>query len=213
MNGHYLQRLGISLPPSEVNKASLLMKEGYIRSMISDKENLLFTWAEWNLLNNRKQEALTILQQGINRFPDLIRTLPSFLMKNKINKENIRLILPPRVGSWIQFGAYIEKLRSAEEAEFYYRHALNYVSQEEKINPNHFIQVYRFYRKQKQPNEAIAVLRQGIEWLPDYAPFHITLGDYYKQESLPYKAREEYEQALILDPDNKSIKKRIESLQ
>ncbi|MCF8057523.1 MAG: O-antigen ligase family protein [Desulfocapsa sp.] len=213
MEGIYLQRLGVSLPPSEATKASLLMKESYIRSLNTSKEDMLFTWAKWHLLNNRKKEALPVLQQGLERFPGLTRKLASLLMKKQVDKEDIRLILPQRVDNWIQFGTDIEKLGLTEESEFYFRHALDYVSREETVSPKHFIQIYRFYMKRSQTDEAIAVLRQGIEWLPDHAPFHIFLGDYYKQQNSPYQAGKEYEKALFLDPENKSIQKRIQSLQ
>lgn len=115
--------------------------------------------------------------------------------------------------SWIQFGIVAEKQEMMEDAEFYFRHALAYVDQEESVQARYFTQVYSFYQRQKQTDEAIAALRKGIEWLPDYAPFHISLGDYYKRQDIPHRAREEYEQALILDPGNKSIINKIKSIQ
>jgi cytochrome c-type biogenesis protein CcmH/NrfG len=64
----------------------------------------------------------------------------------------------------------------------------------------------------KRTDDAINVLRQGIEHIPDHAQFHIYLGDYYMQQNIPYRAKEEYEQAKILEPENESILKRLKSL-
>jgi Tfp pilus assembly protein PilF len=59
---------------------------------------------------------------------------------------------------------------------------------------------------------ALEVLRLGIEKNPDYAPFHIWLGDYYAKEGITYRAKEEYQQALLLEPKNESVSKKIEML-
>ena len=98
-----------------------------------------------------------------------------------------------------------------EEAEYYRRHALDFIDMEETIKPWYFLQLYSFYQKQKQTDKAIDVLRKGIEQLPDHAPFHLYLGDYYKQQNIPYRAKEEYEQARILEPANESILKRLKA--
>ncbi len=211
LEGAYLQRLGLILTPTDNAKASRLMAEGYARSQ--NKEQLVFTWAEWLLRQNRKQEAVTVLQQGLDQFPTLARKLPPLLSGSQFSREEIQTILPKSVSTWIHFGDFLEKLGQMEDAEYYRRHALEFLDLEETVSPWHFTQLYSFYQRQKRTDDAVAILRQGIEWLPDYAPFHIYLGDYYKQQNIPYRAREEYEQALMLEPGNEKIRKRLQALQ
>ena len=61
-------------------------------------------------------------------------------------------------------------------------------------------------------NEAVNTLHLGVKWLPNYALFHIYLGDYYKKQKIPYRAKEEYEQALMLEPGNEKIRKLLLSI-
>ncbi len=211
LEGAYLQRLALILTPTDPAIAARLMEEGYGRSL--NKEKLIFTWAEWLLQQGNREEAMSVLKQGADQFPTLARELPPLLLGSNYNREEISAILPRKASAWIQFGGLAEKLGRMEDAEYYRLHALDFLAEEESIQAHYFTQIYSFYLKQKRTDDAVAILRQGIEWLPDYAPFHIYLGDYYKEEKIPYRAREEYEQALILDPGNKSVKRRLRRLQ
>ncbi len=208
--GAYLQRLGLLLTTTDSDKASLLMATGYARTR--NKKQLIFIWAEWLLRHNRKQEAQVALQQGLAQFPRMARNLLPLLTSSQFNREEIETILPRKVTPWIEFGKFKEDLGQMEDAEYYRRRALDFINMEETIKPEYFLQLYSFYQKQKQTDKAIAVLRQGIERLPGHAPFHLYLGDYYKQQNIPYRAKEEYEQARILEPANESILKRLKAL-
>ncbi len=209
--GAYLQRLAFSLTEDESAKATRLMREGYTRSQ--NKEKLVFTWVEWLLKQNRTEEAAIALQQGIGQFPKLASQLPPVLLGNQFSRKAITSILPQKVSAWIQIGKFAEKMGKLEDAEYFRLHALDFLKREEKIHPWYFTQIYRFYKKQKKETEAAEILRRGIEWLPDYPNFHIFLGDYYKKKGIPYRALEEYQQALLLEPGNRSVQHRIRKLQ
>ncbi len=211
LEGAYLQRLALLLTPADPNMARLLMKEGYRRGL--NKNELIFTWAEWLLRQDNREESIDVLKQGVKQFPSLARELPPLLLGSRYNREEIIAVLPRTAAPWIRLGSLAEKLDRLEDAEYYRLHALDFLAEEETIRPHYFTQIYSFYRKQKRPEDAVAILRLGIQWLPEYAPFHIYLGDYYKQKKIPYRAKEEYEQALILDPGSKNIKRRLRSLQ
>ncbi len=208
--GAYLQRLGMFLTTTNIDKAAQLMAAGYARGL--NKEKLILTWAEWLQRMNRKEEAITALHQGFSQFPQLApRFFPQMLIF-PFSREEIEAIFPEKVNIWIQYGKFKEELGQMDEAEYYRRRALDFIDKEESAKPGYFLQLYWFYQRQKQTDKAIAVLRHGIELLPDYGPFHLYLGDYYKQQNIPYRAKEEYEQARILDPTNESILKRLETL-
>jgi O-antigen ligase len=210
LEGAYLQRIGLLLTTTDNAKASRLMAEGYARS--HNKKELIFAWAEWLMNQNRIPEATAALQQGMERFPDLSKRLPSLLLRNQFSREEIEAILPQKASAWIQVGNFAEKMGKTEDAEYYRLHALDFLEQEETIQPWYFNQIYRFYRKQKRTEDAVAILRKGIEYLPNHAPFHLYLGDYYKQQNIIYRAKEEYEQALMLEPGNEKIRKRLQNL-
>lgn len=210
LEGAYLQEIGLSLPQEDNGVASLLMTEGSKRGL--NKEQFTFVLAEWYLAQDKRQQAIAILQQGAERFPSIAENLPQFFLLYKFSKEEIITSLPPHPPTWIALGKFLEKVGQLEESEYYLSHALDYLDQEETIKPSYFMQLYSFYRRQKRTDDAINTLKLGIQWLPNYAPFHIYLGDYYKQQNIPYRAKEEYEQALILEPSNEKIRKRLQSI-
>lgn len=209
--GAYLQRLALSLKADNGKNATKLMEEGYIRS--HNKEKLVFTWVEWLIQQDRTEEAAVALQLGIGQFPSLALQLPPVLLGNNFSREAIVSILPQKISAWVQIGKLAEKKGKLDDAEYFRLHALDFLKQEEKVKPGHFNQIYSFYKKQKKDDEAADILRQGIKWLPSHPTFHIYLGDYYKKKDIPYRAMEEYQQALLLEPGNRNIQRRIKKLQ
>ncbi len=210
LEGAYLQRIGLLLPPEQKEEASLLMSEGYKRGL--NKEQLVFVLAEWYLQQNEREKAMLVLQQGAEQFPNVAKRFPSFILFYKLSRPEINSILPHKTSTWITLGTFLEKAGQIENSEYYRSHALDFLEQEETVKPWQIMQLYYFYKKQKRIDEAVNTLHLGIQWLPDYAPFHIHLGDYYKKQNIPYRAIEEYEQALMLEPGNEKIRKRLRSV-
>ncbi len=211
LEGAYLQRVGLHLPKDKEALTAILMTEGYKRGL--NKEQHVLVLAEWYMNREERQKAVFVLQQGSRQFSDIAKRLPPFLLNYHFTRDEITQILPEKPGPWIALGVFYERAAQVEESEYYRRRALEFIANDDKILPSYFTQLYQFYRKQKRINDAVAVLHQGIEWLPDYAPFHIYLGDYYNKQKITYRAREEYEQALMLEPGNDRIRKRLERLE
>lgn len=210
LEGAYLQRLAMTLPPEKNEIARKLMAEGYVRSQ--NKEKLGFIWVEWLLRQDRTEEATKAIKLGMAHFPNLARKLPPLLLVNHFSKDEIISILPSNTQSWIQLGTFAEKMNQLENAEYFRLHALDFLEQEQTIKPKYFNQIYWFYKRQKKDEEAADILRQGIEWLPDYTKFHLYLGEYYQKQDIIYRAIEEYQQILFLEPGNTKVRQRLEKI-
>ena len=61
-------------------------------------------------------------------------------------------------------------------------------------------------------DEALGVLRRGIEAIPDHAGLRVTAGALYRQMGNDTRAAEEYRAALIIDPGNGAAKSGLERL-
>ena len=107
----------------------------------------------------------------------------------------------------------MEKAGDLEESEYFRSQALEFVQAEEKIEARWFVQLISFYRRHDQNDKALAVIRQAIEKIPDNARFHSWLGDYYRKEGILYRAKEEYEQAAILEPKNNSYRRKLKKVE
>ena len=186
------------------------MAEGYVRS--HNKEKLGFIWVEWLLQQNRIEEATKAIKLGMAHFPNLARKLPPLLLVNDFSKDEIISILPSNTQSWIQLGIFAEKMNQLENAEYFRLHALDFLEHEQTIQPSYFMQIYWFYKRQKKDEEAADILRQGIEWLPDYTKFHLYLAEYYQKQDILYRAIEEYQQILLLEPGNTNVRQRLEKI-
>lgn len=211
MNGIYLQNIGLFLADTSPEQSKILLADAYARALHRDK--LVLTWAGWLLQTGERQEAVAVMRKGAGDYLNLVSSYFSLFTGYSFSREEIADILPESTASWIRVGKFMEKRGDLIESGYYRSHALEYLDREKIIKPWYFGQLYGFYRRLNQEDKAIAVLRQAIERLPNYAPFHVYLGNYYKKEGIDYRAREEYEQALLLEPGNEKVGNKLKQLE
>lgn len=211
MNGIYLQNLGLFLADTSPEQSEILLKDAYARALHRDK--LVLTWAGWLLQTGERQDAVEVMRKGARDYRNLVSSYFALFMGYSFSREEITDILPESTASWIRLGKFMEKRGDLIESEYYRSHALAYLDREKIIKPWYFSQLYGFYRRLKQEDKAVTVLRQAIERLPNYVPFHVYLGNYYKEEGIDYRAREEYKQALLLEPGNEKIRNKLKQLE
>ncbi len=211
LSGIYLQRLALMLTPVDKQKAEQLMLAAYARAL--NKAPLILTWADWLLSLDERDKAILMLKNVFHDKPTFVKMFMPSLTAHAFTHQEIAELLPDSVTAWIAYGSLVEKLGNTDDAEFYRSGALDFLNQEEEIRPWFFTQLYWFYKRQKNHEQALMVLRQAIDSLPDHAKFHVFLGDYYRKEGIPYRATEEYKQALLLEPADEKTRKKLQKLQ
>ena len=205
MDGNTLQGIGFLV--QDTSKAEMLLEKGYQRNL--DDDELAVTFVEYLLQKGERDKAVAVFGKILQKTPALLQKWAPLLEEISFSREEIAEILPHSVDSWIGYGVLLEKANKPVEAEYYFSTALSMIPDEEEIKPQWFQTVIRFYIRNGQPEQALLLLRQAVEAMPDYADFHIQLGDYYKKEGITFRAKEEYERALIVDPGNRSARKRL----
>jgi tetratricopeptide (TPR) repeat protein len=211
LSGVYLQRLALMLTTIDKNAAEKLMSIAYARAL--NKDYLILTWAEWLLSINEREKAVKMLQKVFADKAGLVKKFMPAITVYSFNRLEITAMLPDSVSAWAYYGSLAEKQGKMEDAEFYRAHALDFLDREEVIRPWYFSQLYWFYYKLKKYDQALVVLREASERLPEYAKFHVYLGDHYRREGIMYRAKEEYEQALLLDPADEKTREKLDKLQ
>ena len=211
MHGIYLQRLGMMLPEPKGEEAASLMREGYKRAL--NKEHLTHSWAEWLLLTAQRTQAVEVLRARLKVDPAQFVQMIPMLQINEFTREEIQRVLPSSPDGWIRYGDYLEKTGNIEESLYYRQKALAYIDYEPELKVGWIVQLIHFYRRHKQQEQALEIIRFGIEKIPEYAPFHIWLGDYYKKAGVTYRAKEEYEQAVMLAPENDAYRRKLQKLE
>ena len=208
MEGVYLQRLGFFL--ADEKKGGGLIRAGYQRAL--QKDELAMSMAEWLLIKGRRDEAGKILRERLLVFPQLLGRVLPLIDLYQINRQEIASILPPSAEAWLQYAGIRGSLGDSEGAAYSIGNALQYLHREQQPEPQWYQQIIDFYRSQGEELRALEVLRQAVDRLPEHAPFHVQLGEYYEKEGIVYRAKEEYERALILDPSSASARSRLRRL-
>ncbi len=208
LDGAFLQRIGLMLPQERQQDAEYLLQKGAERTV--KKDQLMLTHVEWLLATKQRDKAIEVLRESIALKNDLVTVVIPLLQSFAFTKEELAAVLPKNVKSWMKCGTLLEKIGSLEDAEYFWQHALDFLNNENNIEPIWFSQLYNYYRKQKDDRKALEVLRLGIENIPNYPRFHEWLGDYYTREGIIYRAQEEYQQVLLREPLNESVRRKIE---
>ncbi|WP_419176494.1 O-antigen ligase family protein [Desulfosediminicola sp.] len=202
-SGVDLQWLG--LLTENADTAAILMEEGYKRAR--HKNDLVMPYLEYLLRQGERQRAAALMQEKLELENGLVKRVAPFFSEFDFSRDEIDYALPKTPSVWIIYGDYLQKTGDIEGAEYYRSNALNHIDSTEEISPHWYQQLISFYNSTKQRDKAVRTLRLGVESVPNYAPFHTQLGDYYRTEGITYRAEEEYRTALLLDPRSKGAKR------
>ena len=211
MSGLVRLRLVCLLPEHSVCDFQLQM--GAVALSSINIVGLLGGWVEWLLITGKRDQAIEVLQGRFAQNPRQLIQMVPIMVTYELSRSEIERILPRSVQSWIRYGEYLERIDDIEGAGYFRAGALDFLDRESEVRPGWFTQLISYYRRQKQPEKALAVVRLGVEKLPDYAPFRIWLGDHYRQQGITYRAKEEYERAVMLEPGNDSYRKKLRKLE
>ncbi|MCI5131787.1 MAG: hypothetical protein D3904_09730, partial [Candidatus Electrothrix sp. EH2] len=210
MNFAYLQQLGLLLASDDPVRARNFLEIGYKRA--GQKKRALQTWAEFELSRPERKEKLERLKKELERNPKFLIFFYPLLIKYRLDQEEIAAILPERTSVWIAFWERIQQENKTEQYAFILERSFDFIKNESELRPRYFIEAARYYREKKKEAAAEKALRLGIRHLPNYASFHLLLGEIYLKRGRKGLAAEEYEQALRLDPGNKGIERRKNAL-
>lgn len=207
-SGIYVQQLGTALPPEQPLQAQRLLAQG-LRYEPLVLERHLYA-GDWYLRQHQREAGLRILNHALTTIPWRTTDTVRFMLQRGITSDELRATLPPLPAAWHEVGKRLERAEP-DEAESFYRHALT-LAESEGAAPDYFHRLYFLLLRLRKDDSALEVLRQGIDRLPEHAPFRILLGDYYRRQKIPYRAMEEYQQALRLDPGNGEVRRKLAQL-
>ncbi|MCI5209536.1 MAG: hypothetical protein D3910_12265, partial [Candidatus Electrothrix sp. ATG2] len=210
MNFFFLQQLGHMLSTSDPVTAQILFETGYRRA--SQKALAFQEWAEFELSFFSEQQGLKRLKKELEQNPGLLRLLYPLLIQYRLDQKEVTAVLPQQTSAWIGFWDQVKKEDMTEKYGFALEHALDFVNNDPDVQPRYFVEVARYYRLLGNPAKEEEALRHGIRLLPTYAPFHIHLGEIYLKGGNERGAIKEFEQALLLNPENKGLRHRVKKM-
>ena len=171
--------------------------------------NLYTTYANWLIRNQRSAEAVPLYRKALELDPAQTKRLITFFEKMKFPLDLLERALPERVRSYLYFGAYWDKLKDRERAGKAYLEALQYVNREDKIQKSFFLRPFYFFYRNHDDAQALAILKQGIAYLPEESALYIAMGDLYRRQNMFRLAEWAYRRALSLAVDKTKARKRL----
>jgi Flp pilus assembly protein TadD len=131
---------------------------------------------------------------------------------HRVSEADMRRAVPNVPEAMMTFADFLYSSGKPKEARSEYMETLAVIEKQDRINPSHFYRIYRFFKKDGDSKNALKVLVQAAELLPENPEIRISLGDIYRDMGIAYRAEEEYQQAVLLAPDSQKARQRLEKL-
>ncbi len=195
----------------KLDKAEALYRASVQYASMSERAHKVY--GTWLLDQERTDEGLEVLKKAISLAPHRTETYLTLLAEKGLSDEQIAACLPDRVLPYISYGKYLESGGKSEAAEAAFQKALLYLPNEEEAKPGYFFPIYKYYMAQEAPEKALEVMRTAIQYLPDNVSVRLAAARLYEEQGVWYRAEEEYQKALMIDPYNRTVKHRLKKLQ
>ncbi|MEA3230231.1 MAG: O-antigen ligase family protein [Thermodesulfobacteriota bacterium] len=209
--GEYLQRLAVELSAREnFEAADKLLRAGIKYN--PGNPNRYLGYAAWLLSQGHTQRAMKNLNRAIAMEPKKFDESLTLMVIHGLTEQEMQTAIPERVEPHLRFADFLLQTGNVEMAEAVYRHALEFVKNEDVVKFAYFNKVYQFYIKKDRPEDALDVLKEAIEFLPANPYLRLQMAALYEQLGVTCRAVEEYRNTLTIEPQNRKAKKRLKKI-
>ena len=209
VSGEYLQSFGLFMSgQGDEDTAGKLLQAG-IKYDRSNPERYR-AFALWLFARGKNKIGAEYVKGAVSLDPGKTNEYIAMMGRYGRSDEEIGQALPEKVVPHLVFGDYVFKKGDDQATEEVYLKALEYIKNEENIRPWHFYKVYGYYMKKGLHEEALKIMQRAITVLPRDAKLRVTTAGLYEKLGITYRAREEYQKALALEPGNREARQRLE---
>lgn len=211
VNGEYMQNLGLAYyETGDKETAEKYMKLGLQHDPTSAwmRKN----YALWLFSTGEKKAAMAEMQRAIILDPVNTRKLITAMVLSNLSPDEIRDIMPENATALFLYGQYKEDTGALDEALNSYLNTLSLMKRDGSVSPDVYLRITGMYEKKNMLNQALAFYEEGIAENPQSHSLRFGLARLYDRLDIPIRAKEEYERALILSPDNQYAQKRLKEL-
>ncbi|WP_457578089.1 O-antigen ligase family protein [Desulfomarina sp.] len=208
LEGIFLQQLGLLQRDERI--AEKLLEEGYRRTL--NKDILIASYVEWLLWRGRRLRAIEVLSRSMHDAPGQAVAWIGLLREYSFSHEELEKIIPENSKTWVSFGRHLSSIGLEKEAVYFFDRAEKLLMVEKNPPMESYRNLISFFSRHGFYARALTVLRRAVEKLPDEPYFHLLLGEYYQKENIVYRAKEEFERVLFLDPGNKKAVQALRKL-
>jgi len=195
---------------SQPEKGRAFFEQAIVHDMANPERHKMF--AGWLLGRGEIDEGSLHLKKAMALAPskDNIKDSVALFFYHGVSKEAIFELLPERIYPHFVFADMMRSFGDRDFARDVIVQSLDYIENEDPVRPWFFIKVYRAYIRDKNYDMALSVLQKASRYLPDHSQILLLTADTYLKMGIPYRAAEEYERVLIVDPNNRKAKAGLE---
>jgi tetratricopeptide (TPR) repeat protein len=210
--GLYLQQLALATAArGDARRADRLF--GAALRFDQGEPERYMVYAGWLWEQERKGEGLTQMQRALSlEEGKRLDAAIAFMLRHRLTDEEIIAAMPPRMAPNQQLAEYFSAAGKEEKAVALWERSLDYAGMESPLRPSFFVKPYRFFLKRGEAGRALAVMRLATQYLPQDATIALYGAEAYEQSGLIYRAVEEYERALALDPESAAAQRGLARL-
>ncbi|MBP8830690.1 MAG: O-antigen ligase family protein [Desulfobacter sp.] len=169
-------------------------------------------YGTWLLSTDRIDQGLALLKTTLELDDEYSDTVIRTLLVANVDHERILTAIPRAPGPMFAYADFLYTVGRQSQGQEIYREMLAILGELDNPKISNYWRVYRFFIRQKNIKDAMAALEKAETAIPGYPEFKIELGDLYRRQGILFKAREKYEQALYVDPNNKKARQRLEKM-
>jgi len=209
--GEYLQRLGLLMAYQEKNSiAEKLFQAGIERDMHMPARYK--TYSHWLMSKNEREKSAKLLKEAALLDPSKKNTMECIKLMSAYHftPKDMLAAIPEKPLPAIYYAEFFEKNGYTSDADTVYQKIPHYISISRKPQAWYFMKLKTYFIKKGQIDDALNIITQATEQMPDNVRIRIAAGDLYKKAGITYRAEEEYRKALAIDPASASIRRRLE---
>lgn len=203
VRGEYLQQLAqATAARGDAHRADQLFQAA-LRFDRGEPERYM-AYAAWLWSQGRRGEGLDQMQRALSLGEGgRLDAAIAFMLRHRLTDQEIIAAMPSRMAPNQQLAEYFSNVGKEKTAADLFERSLDFAGLEAPLRPGYFLKPYRFFLKQGEMDRALMVMRLAGQYLPDDATIALHGAEAYEKAGLTYRAVEEYERALTLDPESR----------
>lgn len=159
-------------------------------------------YALWLCSRSRYDDSFPYLQRSFELEPERAGELLLLMSACGLEDEPMQSAIGENPAAWVGYGDLLLGRGSEVGAEASYVAAARFATAGNASQALPLLRLYEFYSERGRLQEALDTVLRGIQTFPDDPRFRLAAGTLYQQLGIVYRAIEEYQKTLLLDPGN-----------
>lgn len=211
LNGDYLQMLGLAYDRKGEREGA---EKSFILSIKTDPTSawLRKNYALWLFSKGKREEAKIEMGKAMSLDPSNTRLYLTGLLISGFSPDLIKEVIPNNPLSQFHYGRFREERGELDDALDAYMNALSLMKKDGIVMTEVYLRIGGIYEKKGMLKEALSVYDDGIRQRPDDPGLRLSLARLYEKLEITYRAIEEYEKVLVINPASQYAQQRLKRL-